>query len=150
MSVTYTLEALGTMDTVSLYPKWDYKRIRQMDRDDHRTCAMNLFTYRWVCVDKIEMSLEWLEAASAALIRSWFENQKRVILTIDMDGSEPMQLFKLDAQASPFKMMFNPAYYQGKITLQSINRSSVKLYHLVTQDGDYIVTGDGYRIGCIV
>lgn len=150
MSTTFSLEALGTMDTVSLYPKWDYKRTRQMDRSDHRVYSTNLFSYRWVCVDKIEMSLEWLEASSAALIRSWFENQSRVILTIDMDGSAPMQLFKLDAQTSPLKMMMNPAYYQGKISLQSINKSSVMLYHLVTQDGDYIVTGNGYRIGCIV
>jgi len=150
MSATFTLEALGTMDTVTLYPKWDYKHSRLMDRSDHRTHNTNLFTYKWVCVDKIEMSLEWLAAADAALIRSWFENQNRVILTIDRDGSAPMQLFKLDAQVSPFKMMLNPGYYQGKISLQSINKSSVMLYHLVTQDGDYIQTGDGYRIGCIV
>lgn len=150
MSATFTLEALGTMDNVSLYPKWDYKHMRQMDRNDHRTYSTNLFTYRWVCVDKIEMSLDWLAAADAALIRSWFENQNRVILTIDRDGSPPMQLFKLDAQVTPFKMMFNPGYYQGKISLHTINRSSVQLYHLVTQDGDFIQTGDGYYIGCIV
>ena len=101
MSATFTLEALGTMDNVSLYPKWDYKHMRQMDRNDHRTYSTNLFTYRWVCVDKIEMSLDWLAAADAALIRSWFENQNRVILTIDRDGSAPMQLFKLDAQVTP-------------------------------------------------
>lgn len=150
MSATFALEALGTMDSVVLCPKWDYKFSTQMDRSDHRSYAQNLFSYRWMAYDKIEMTLEWLAAADAGLIRSWFENRNRVIFTIDRGDDYKMQLFRLDSLVSPLRLMLNPNYYQGKLALKSINRSQVFLYHLVDEGGDYIMTQDSYYIGCIV
>ncbi|HPA59550.1 MAG TPA: hypothetical protein PLF39_06840 [Synergistales bacterium] len=73
MSVAYTLSD-GTT-TITIYPKWDFKKKRRMDRSDHRMYDASMFSYRWAAYDVFEMTLEGITPSQAATINGWWENK---------------------------------------------------------------------------
>jgi len=121
MSVSYILsDASGT--SVTLYPKWNYKNKRTMDRTDIRMLAGNLVSYKWAIYNIFEMEVEFVSPEDAAIINTWWEMGTRLFYSITRDNDlADIQVVIIENDNTPFgNLLFpRPDYYQGKLELES-------------------------------
>lgn len=119
MSATFTLSD-GTT-TITIYPKWDFKKKRKMDRSDHRMYDASMFTYRWAAYDVFEFSLEGITPAQAATINGWWENKTELTFAVSGSPVTTGGTVKISGNRTPFPKFLYPRvdYYQGKIELEA-------------------------------
>lgn len=121
MSVTCTLTD-GTT-TVTLYPKFDFKKKRRMDRSDHRMYDTSLYTYRWASYDVFEFSLDGVSPSDADVINGWWENKTQLTFSVSGSPVTTGGTVKIAGNRTPFPKFLFPRvdYYQGKLDLEAVS-----------------------------
>lgn len=151
MSVTFALSGSYMQVNASLFPAWDYKAKRRMNRSDHRMLDASLFSYKWSAQDPISFSVEGLSPSNAAQINAWWESGEALIFTVDRDGYDPGLPVRIVNDTIPFPRFMPPRtdLYKGKIELESIYPAGLMMFLLIDHNGDYIITGNSEYIGVI-
>lgn len=151
MSVTFTLSGSYMQVNASLYPAWDYKLRRMMNRDDHRMLDASLFSYKWSASDRMTFSIEGVTYADALQINRWWQNSQSLIFTINRDGYDPGIPVRIVNETSPLNRFLPPRvdYYKGKLELESLYPAGLMMFLLVDHNQDYITTGSGENIGVL-
>lgn len=147
--MSFTLSDGST--TINLYPKWDFKHNRKMDRSDHRMYDGSLFSYKWCAYDLFSMTVEGLTPTEAAQINTWWEALTTLTFTLPLNGADMGIPVSVGGNSTPFPKFLSPRvdYYQGKLELTSLFSAGLFVYLLVDHEGAFVTTSSGDYIGVL-
>lgn len=151
MSVSFTLEEQATDNRVTMFPAWDYKMRRKMNRSDHRMHDASLYSYKWGAYDLFTFGMEGVTPADASRVNSWWGAGSNLLFYINRDGYDPAIPVHIVNDQSPFSQFMAPRtdYYNGKLSLESRYPAGLMVFLLVDHIGDYINTADSAYIGVL-
>lgn len=113
---------LGTSsaDAIQFYPEYDFAGDTEKIEDQIRTASGRLYAYVWGSYRKFEFNAEFVPAADAAVVNSWWESNTELLFFITSDTATEVNSVMLRGSKRPFRQ-YNQPYdnlMKGKILLE--------------------------------
>ena len=118
MAVTFELgPTSGT--AIQLYPEYDYAKKVIKNESNLRTKTGRQYIYQWGTYTEFKFSVEWVTAANAAIVNSWYQSNTELRLFITSSTATEVNSVRIQGKESPLAEYMKPYdnYYKGKLEL---------------------------------
>jgi len=119
MSTTYEL-GISSETAITLYPEYDMKNGEKQIRNEHRSKSGKLRLYKWGDYNKISFSLNWVPAADAAIVNSWWDSNTELLFLVTSDTETQVysvMILNTDTPLSEYNAPYRD-YCKGKVQLE--------------------------------
>lgn len=119
MSTTYEL-GITSATAITLYPEYDLKIEEKQIRNEHRSKSGKLRVYKWGDYNRINFNVNWLAAADAAIVNSWWDSNTELLFFVTSDTATQVYSVMILNKETPMNQFNAPyrEYYKGKILLE--------------------------------